>query len=86
MRPQLPLAAKFALTAIAADTLMVDTIVVTKGPAESGPFRLVVSPADDTQASYAMHLRGTRYIEFDFDSTAAGAVSMNAYWRLFTLE
>lgn len=70
-------------TAIAANTLMVDTIAITKGAADGSQWASLITTATDTPASVALHLRGCRYIEFGFDSTNAGAVSMNCFWRPF---
>jgi hypothetical protein len=67
-------------TAIAANTVMADTIVVNEGPSD-GPFMSVISTADDTSASIAVHTRGCSLLEFDWDLAGAQeAVSMNAYY------
>jgi hypothetical protein len=64
--------------AIAASTLMVDSITVNQGSADGG-FRNLVNSADDTTASLLLHCRGCRWIKLDFDMT--GATSGNAYIR-----
>ncbi len=67
-------------TAVAANTVMADTIVLTYGDSTTP----LVSPANDLSASVILHTRGCRYIEFDWDlSGAQEAVSMNAFWRPF---
>ena len=69
-------------TAIAANTVMADTITVTKGP-PAGAFQDLINTANDTPASIILHTRGCDIIEFDFDLAGAQeGVSMNAYWRL----
>jgi hypothetical protein len=69
-------------TAIAANTVMADTITVTKGPA-AGAFQDLINTANDTPASIILHTRGCDILEFDFDLAGAQeGVSMNAYWRL----
>lgn len=71
-------------TAIGASVLMCDTIAVTKGPADNGPWRMVSSPADNTLAVISCQLRGSQLLEFDFDLT--GAVSANCLWKLASVE
>lgn len=65
-------------TPIAASTLMVDTITLNKGDTAAP----VISPANDTQASLLLHLRGVERIEFDFAKTGTGA-SFNCLYRIF---
>lgn len=68
-------------TAIAANTVMADTLTLADGAAD-GTFTSIISPANDTTASILVHTRGCRWIEFDFDLAGAQeAVSQNAYWR-----
>lgn len=67
-------------SAIAASTFLADTITISKGDTNAP----VISPGNDTPASIAVHTRGCRYLEFDWDLAGASeATSMNAFWRLF---
>lgn len=67
-------------TAIAANTVMADTLTLTYGDSSSP----IISPASDVSASIILHTRGCRYIEFDWDLAGAQeGVSMNAFWRVF---
>lgn len=69
-----------ASTALGAGAVMADTITVTTGPAE-GPFRCVISPANDTPANIKIHTMGVAMIEFDWDlSGAQEATGMNAHY------
>ena len=68
-------------TAIAANMLMADTIVVTYGDAAADGYGVMpISPANDLSASALVHLRGSEYIEFDFD-LHTNCDAMNCLWR-----
>ena len=73
-------------TPLIASALMVDTIVVNKGPIDNGVWRSFTSPANDTAASLILHTRGCRYLTFDFDIDAGGGSAVtnaNCLWRPF---
>lgn len=66
--------------AIAANTYMADTITLTYGDSTSP----IISPANDLSASIILHVRGCRFIEFDWDLAGAQeGTGMNAFWRPF---
>jgi hypothetical protein len=71
-----------AATEIAANTFIADTIVAagTDGIYVDGAAN-IFSPANDRPAYFELDLKGSQYIEFDFDSTASA--TSNAFWRLF---
>lgn len=68
-------------TAIGTDVLVVDTITVNDGPADSSEWRSLIDCQEDMPASVAVHTRGFRYLSFDFDMT--GATNGNAFVRPF---
>lgn len=69
-------------TAIAANMLLADTLVVTYGgTADSSLGNSVISPANDVPANCLVDTRGCEYIEFDFDLTGTGDAA-NTYWRV----
>lgn len=63
-----------------ASAFFCDTIVVTKGPADNGQWGAVISPADDSVASYILNTRGCRYIKFDVDLLVTPTAA-NCLWR-----
>lgn len=66
----------------AANTFLCDTLTVNDGAADNGPFRSLIDCQEDMVASVLIHLRGCRYIKFDWDlAGAAEATSMNCLWR-----
>ena len=67
-------------TAIAADTLMADTITITKGAADTSLNSVIVTSNNLGPASILCHLRGVQKIEFEFDMLTGGD-SGNLYWR-----
>jgi hypothetical protein len=65
--------------AVETNVLMVDTIAIVTGTASDS---YIQTPANDTQASIIVSLRGCSIVEFDFDLTGTGDQA-NAYWRTF---
>lgn len=64
-------------TALTASNYGCDTITLVAGDQDAD----IISPANDTPGSAAVHLRGSELIEFTYDMT--GATSGNCLWRVF---
>jgi hypothetical protein len=68
-------------TAIEANMLMSDTVVVTYGITDEKTLGVsIMAPANDVPAAAWIDLRGCEKIEFDFDLTGTGDAA-NCFWR-----
>lgn len=69
-------------TPIAANTLLADTLTVNDGPADNGPWRVLIDAQEDLVATATIHTFGCRYLKFDWDLAGAQeGVSVNCLWR-----
>jgi hypothetical protein len=62
--------------AIGTNHFMADTITLTYGDSNAP----IITNAADLPAHFLIHMRGSRYIQFDF-KIDTGGVAANCYWR-----
>ena len=69
-------------TPIAANTLLADTLTVNDGPADNGPWRVLIDAQEDLVASATIFTFGCQYLKFDWDLAGGQeAASMNCLFR-----
>ena len=75
-----------ASTPLGTNYFLADTITETTGDSENDGLTEVCSPGSDRTASFYVHTRGFRLIEFDFDVDAGSSAATNAnvLWRFFS--
>jgi len=62
--------------AVGASHYLADTITLTYGDSNAP----IITTAADLPASFLLHMRGSRYIQFDF-KIDTGGVAANCFWR-----